>query len=354
TDIGPTMETTTDYVYIYSEDEIDYDNLAVHAPCVKDNIGSTFIPTVYSLLFVAGLLGNTLVLWVLIRCVKLRSMTDVSLLNLAVSDLLFVFSLPFLAYYAKDQWLFGDMMCKIILGCYSIGFYSGIFFVTLMSIDRYLAIVHAVYALRTRTVKYGTIASIVVWIASFLVSFPEIIYNQEINDNITTCRPKYPDSDLKTLKALHIFKMNVLGLLIPFGIMVFCYSCIIKRLLSCRSVKKQTIKLVFLVVMVFFLFWTPYNIVSFLDALQVFHVFDDCETNKRLDLSLQVTESIAYVHSCLNPLIYVFAGEKFQKHLARLLLRFIDCKILRNLQPTTSSVHSRSTSIVEHSSAIYN
>ncbi|XP_041104405.1 C-C chemokine receptor type 4-like [Polyodon spathula] len=351
-DIGSTMKTSTEHAYIYSEDEFDYNSSSEHAPCIKDNIGSTFLPTVYSLLFVTGLIGNALVLWVLIRCVKLRSMTDVSLLNLAVSNLLFVFSLPFLAYYAKDQWLFGDMMCKIVRGCYSIGFYSGIFFVTLMSIDRYLAIVHAVYALRTRTVKYGTIASIVVWIASFLVSFPEITYNQEITDNITTCRPKYPDSSIKTLKALHIFKMNVLGLLIPFGIMVFCYSCIRKKLLSCRSVKKQTIKLVFLVVIVFFFFWTPYNIVSFLDALQVFHVFDDCETNKRLDLSLQVTESIAYVHSCLNPLIYVFAGEKFRRHLSRLLFRFTDCKGLRSLQPTTISVYSKSTSIAEHSSGV--
>ncbi|XP_033854635.3 C-C chemokine receptor type 4-like [Acipenser ruthenus] len=342
-----------EYNYNDSE-EFDYNSLSEYVPCIKDNIGSTFLPTVYSLLFVTGLMGNTLVFWVLIKCVKLRSMTDVSLLNLAVSDLLFVFSLPFLACYAKDQWIFGGVMCKIILGCYSIGFYSGIFFVTLMSIDRYLAIVHAVYALRTRTVKYGTIASIVVWLVSLLVSFPEIIYNQKIDDNISTCRPKYPDSNIKPLTAVHIFKMNVLGLLIPLGIIVFCYSCIIKRLLSCRSVKKQTIKLVFLVVVVFFFFWTPYNIVSFLHALRVFHVFDDCETDKRLDLSLQVTESIAYVHSCLNPFIYVFAGEKFKKHLSRLLLRFIDCKALRDLEPTTSSVYSRSTSIVQHSSSKYN
>ncbi len=90
---------------------------------------------------------------------KLRSMTDICLLNLALADLLLVSSFPFLAHHARDQWIFGDVMCTVVLGVYSIGFYSVIFFIVLMSIDQYMAIVHDVLA---RT--YGILASVVIWI----------------------------------------------------------------------------------------------------------------------------------------------------------------------------------------------
>lgn len=75
--------------------------------CSTQNIkifGSVFFPFLYCVVFVFGLVGNSLVICVLIVCKKLTSMTDVYLLNLAISDLLFVLSLPFLAHYASDQW----------------------------------------------------------------------------------------------------------------------------------------------------------------------------------------------------------------------------------------------------------
>lgn len=103
--------------------------------------GELFLPPLYSLVFLFGLLGNSVVVFGLFKYKRLKSMTDVYLLNLAISDLLFVLSLPFWGYYAADQWVFGLGLCKLISWIYLVGFYSGIFFITLMSIDRYLAIV---------------------------------------------------------------------------------------------------------------------------------------------------------------------------------------------------------------------
>ncbi|MBN3299946.1 CCR4 protein, partial [Amia calva] len=283
-------------------------------------------------------------------------MTDVCLLNLAIADLLFVFSLPFLAHYARDEWIFGNAMCKIILGSYHIGFYSGIFFIMLMSIDRYLAIVHAVYALKARTPLYGAIASTVIWIVSFLASFPEIIHNAVKNENDKTCSPQYTTTEQsKNLRVFGIIKMNVLGLLIPLSIMVFCYAMIIRRLLTCRSSKKQTIRLVVLVVIMFFFCWTPYNIAAFFKAMEITGIYSSCESSKRIQLSLQITEAVAYSHSCLNPIVYVFVGEKFKRHLFKLLnqLPWVNCTILKSqLNSTTASMYSNTTSIADHSTVI--
>ncbi|XP_039593641.1 C-C chemokine receptor type 4-like [Polypterus senegalus] len=330
----------------------DYGSIPNAEPCDSIDFGKVFLPVIYSLLFIAGLLGNSLVLYVVARCVKLKSMTDICLLNLAISDLLFVFSLPLQAYYSADRWIFGDELCKMTMGAYYIGFFAGIFFITLMSIDRYLAIVHAVYAIKARTSFYGSIASAVVWVSALLASFPEIIYNR-LNKEESTCRPMYSDNETSHhLAILHNLKLNILGLLIPSFIMVYCYFRIIYRLSQCRTVKKQTIKLVYFIVAAFFIFWTPYNIVSFFDVLRKLGVFDDCESSNKIDLLLQITEAFAYVHSCLNPYIYVFVGEKFRRHLLH-NLPLSYCKVMkRRLTLTTVSTYEQSSSFAERSSGL--
>ncbi|NWR35298.1 CCR8 protein, partial [Tachuris rubrigastra] len=274
-------------------------------------------PVLYSLLFVTGLVGNALVVWVLTAFKKIKTMTDVYLLNLAVSDLLFVFSLPFLVQYSiMSQWTFGNAMCKIISSAYFIGFYSSVFFITIMSIDRYLAVVQSVYALKIRTAAHGVITSLVLWVIAILASVPDLIFYQEVNDNNQIkCIPHYPGGN-NGWKTFSNFEVNILGWLIPVGILIFCYHSILKNLQKCHTQNKyKAIKLVFIVVIVFFLFWTPINIVLFLDSLRNMYIIDDCQTSQRLDLAVELVEALSFVHCCLNPVIYVFVGEKFKKHL---------------------------------------
>ncbi|XP_030045919.1 C-C chemokine receptor type 4 [Microcaecilia unicolor] len=340
--------STTDMTY-----NDDYDSFPT--PCSKEsirNFGKQFLPSLYVLVFVFGLLGNSLVVWVLVQRERLKSMTDVYLLNLAISDLIFVFFLPFWAYYAVDQWVFGMELCKIISATYLVGFYSGIFFIMLMSIDRYLAIVHVVFAMKARTVTYGTITSIIVWAVAILASTPELVFNElQIDQNHTTCKSKY-SSYSKIWKIIHSLKISALGLLIPFAVMVFSYSMIIKVLLRCKNEKKKkAIRLIFIVMVVFFISWAPYNIVLFLQLLYELGIVNNCKISKELDYSLQVTEVIALIHCCLNPIIYVFLGEKFRKHLRVLFYKcslcvfFCDqCGFLnQSVSDSISSSHSQST-----------
>ncbi|XP_074842170.1 C-C chemokine receptor type 4 [Carettochelys insculpta] len=329
-------------LYEYSD---NYDVSA--APCTKEgvkNFGSHFLPTLYSLVFLLGLVGNTLVILVLFKYKRLKSMTDIFLLNLAISDLLFVFSLPFWSYYAADQWVFGDGLCKIISWIYLVGFYSGIFFIMLMSIDRYLAIVHAVLALRARTVTYGIITSLIVWLVAIFASAPELIFNESYKErNYTTCKPRYPDNSTNW-RFFFSLQVNILGLIIPSVVMIFCYSMIIKTLLYCRSEKKnKAVRMIFAVMIVFFVFWSPYNIVLFLLSLVDLGVLASCQVSKTLDYAIQVTETLAFFHCFLNPIIYFFMGEKFKKYVKLLFknwpvpgMLFKRCGLLATF-PTESS-----------------
>ncbi|XP_067368048.1 C-C chemokine receptor type 4 [Channa argus] len=348
---------TTEY-YDYS-DYPDYD----FGRCVYERHGARFLPTLYAMFFILGLLGNSLVIWVTVSGVRLRNMTDVCLLNLAIADLLLVCCLPFLAHQAWDEWLFGEAMCKMVLGIYNIVFYCGVFFITLMSIDRYLAIVHAVYAMRARTRSLGMIAAIVTWGAGFLASFPEVVFLKvQYNGTSQFCFPVYSTDPTGLLnshfwRVFSILKRNILGLLFPLLIMGFCYSQIIWTLLKSQKFKKQAIHVVLVAVAVFVCCWVPYNIALFFKALELLQVYTECNSSKAIVLVLQVTEAIAYSHSCLNPILYVFVGKKFRTNLLRLigrtpcgLCRLIKVYILQDRIP--GSVYSQTTSVDDRSTAM--
>lgn len=294
----------------------------IPSPCDGELIqkGSKLILVVfYCLLFVFGLLGNSLVILVLVICKKLKSITDVFLLNLALSDLLFVFSVPFQTHYQLYQWVFGAVMCKVVSGFYYIGFFSSMFFITLMSMDRYLAIVHAVYAMKVRTARLGTALSLAVWLTAIMATSPLLVFYQVASeDGILQCYPSYNHQTLKWKLFIH-FEMNILGLLIPFTILMFCYISILHHLKSCQNHNKtKAIKLVLLVVIASLLFWVPFNVVLFLTSLHNMHILDGCVMSQRLIYATHVTETISFTHCCVNPIIYAFMGEKFKKHLSEI------------------------------------
>lgn len=320
------METSTtskDYEVVT---EYDYGD---STPCQKGEVralGSQLLPPLYSLVFVIGLIGNILVVLVLVQYKRLKSMTSIYLLNLAVSDLLFLFTLPFwIDYNLKDNWGFSEGTCKLLSGLYYIGLYSEIFFMILLTIDRYLAIVHAVFALRARTVTFGIISSLIIWVLAILASIPGF-YFSKVQSEFThySCSLHFPHQHLKQWHQFQALKMNFLGLILPLVIMVVCYTGIIQILLRRPNEKKaRAVRLIFVIMILFFLFWTPYNLTVFISAFQDKFLTNECEQSKQLDLAIQVTEVIAYTHCCVNPIIYVFVGERFRKYLRQLFHRLL-------------------------------
>lgn len=288
-------------------------------PCDTELLlrGSTIhLAILYCILLVLGLLGNSLVILVLVACKKLRSITDIYLLNLAVSDLLFVFSFPFQTHYLLDQWVFGTTMCKVVSGLYYLGFFSSMFFITLMSVDRYLAIVHAVSAIKVRTARVGTALSLAVWLTAVIATVPLLVFYQvSLENGVLQCFPFFDEQSLRWKLSAH-FEINILGLLLPFTVLLFCYIRILQQLRGCLNHNRtRAIKLVLTVVIASLLFWVPFNVTLFLTSLHDMNILDGCVMKQRLALATHVTEVISFTHCCVNPVIYALIGEKFKKHL---------------------------------------
>nr|CAI9700140.1 unnamed protein product [Rangifer tarandus platyrhynchus] len=307
--------------------EYDYGDTT---PCQKVQeraFGAQLLPPLYSVVFVIGLIGNILVVLVLMQYKRLRSMTSIYLLNLAISDLIFLFTLPFwIDYKVKDDWVFGNAMCKLLSGFYFMGLYSEIFFIILLTIDRYLAIVHAVFALQARTVTFGIITSIVVWALAILASVPGFILSS-IPDAIS--HKVFPSgcdyAELEWFLA-SVYQHNIIFLL-SVGVILFCYVEILRTLFRSRSKRRhRTVRLIFTIVAAYFLSWAPYNLILFLQTLLKLGVIQSCEVSQQLDYALLICRNIAFSHCCFNPVLYVFVGVKFRRHLKSLLRRFWLCR----------------------------
>ncbi|NXD76998.1 XCR1 protein, partial [Halcyon senegalensis] len=272
----------------------------------------THLTTVlYTLAFLLSLLGNSLVLWILFKYENLTSLTNVFIMNLCVSDLVFSCMLPFWTVAQSFGWIFGEFLCKAVNAVFSIGYYSGVFFLTLMTILRYLSVVNPLLTLRSQTPCCGFLVSLVVWTGSILIVVPEVIHTsvQENLEGDKTC--DYADWKWK---KVDIYQRNVLFLL-SFGVIVFCYFKILIILLRAKSRRKhRTVKLILIIVMAFFLCWAPYNILSFLITFPP----PTCQYEKDSSLAFYISRKIAFSHCCLNPVLYVLVGVKFKRHLLRL------------------------------------
>ncbi|XP_030012932.1 C-C chemokine receptor type 2-like [Sphaeramia orbicularis] len=340
-----TSSPTDDYSYYYDND--------LPTPCnysSLSNFTKVFLPILYSLVFIVGFIGNGLVLCVLIKHRNQTNLTDICLFNLALSDLLFILTLPLYSHYsAVGQWVFGDFMCHLSGGMHDTGFYSSIFFMVAMTLDRYMIIMYAHKVAKYRTLKMGITLSGVVWMLSLCASLPSFIFTKETVRSFDKQCDYIPDSN--TWKMYSVIATNILGLVIPFLVMVICYSRIIPTLMHIRSAKKhRVVRLIISIMVVFFLFWGPYNIILFLDFLQsedVGILKMPCDMDKNLKISLTVTETIAFTHCCLNPIVYAFVGQKFMKRSLELLRKWAPGILFsRHLSDSSfrkSSVSSRSS-----------
>lgn len=264
-------------------------------------------PVLYSTILIVGLLGNALVLWILIRSRHRCSLTDVCLLNLAVSDLLFLVSLPVWAHSAVDEWVFGTFVCHTVTGLFMTGLYSSVFFMVLVTLDRYVIVVykHSICS-RKRPAKMALV--LFVWMLSLFASLPNIVFAKvKVKANLkASCRSDFPEG----AAWMSFTYLNVLSWILPLIITSICFC----RILSSKPEGKHSMVILLLAVLtVYFFFWTPYNIVTFLEFLQTEKHLLSCEGHAGLTLAKQCVEAIALSHCCLNPIIYTCAGQKFRR-----------------------------------------
>ncbi|XP_070542879.1 somatostatin receptor type 5-like isoform X2 [Ptychodera flava] len=273
------------------------------------------IPVVYGCIIVLGLLGNGLVIFVTIKRRSSSSVPSVYVLNLAVADFLFMIALSLLLYqHAFNNWIFGPVICKLAVSFDGLNQFTSVYTLTLMSIDRYLAIAHALRSISFRTVHNARVICFFTWVFSAVFVLPLWMYGDvdpQYNGTVL-CKTNWPYPEFEIVFVLYTF---VLGFVLPLFIIIASYACMLRYLVitkrpsstrsTSRNESKRVAVLVFAIVAAFVVCWLPFYVVHLTGALTGIETF-------AMTISFVISICLSYANSCINPLIYTFIGRRFR------------------------------------------
>uniref|UniRef100_A0A8D2LRW4 G-protein coupled receptor 15 n=1 Tax=Varanus komodoensis TaxID=61221 RepID=A0A8D2LRW4_VARKO len=305
-----------------------------------------FLPVLYSIVFIVGIVGNILLIGSLIFKRHIQRQIDIFIINLAFSDSAFLITLPF--WVDKEiysgLWRSGTFFCKGSSYIISVSMHCSIFLLTGMSVDRYLAILYPLVARRFRTKQHSIRFCICIWILSCLLGLPTLRSRDlQIYSDDTYCM----DTTTVFTHKIESLLMLFFGFFVPLLSILTCYYSIIKKL--CQHYQRtgphdkklrKSIKIVFIVVSAFVFSWTPFNIFKF-----IFLVFDFeelqphfCFISNIAYVGMQLCGPFAFAHSCANPLIYFFFDDYIRKSM---LLCIHPCTKASNIGTSSDTTDSR-------------
>uniref|UniRef100_A0AAY4AI56 G-protein coupled receptors family 1 profile domain-containing protein n=1 Tax=Denticeps clupeoides TaxID=299321 RepID=A0AAY4AI56_9TELE len=242
----------------------------------------------YCVIFIVSLLGNLFLLWALLKQENLRKTSSLLLLHLTASDLLFVLPLPVWVVHHVYGWPFGEAACRLLNGAIFLGLYSYMAFLSAMTVHRYRAVVHAVSAsVQTSGGFRVHLCCALLWLVCVMSSVPEVMFSSIMESpEGTLC----VSTQQTTLTLVEI------------------YTSRIKK-------RDEAVRLIFCIVIGFFICWAPFNIFLFIHSLNILNLFPlDYTSSVWTHL---VTHTLAYFHCCLNPIVHIFGGGKFRRYLRR-------------------------------------
>ncbi|NWX50138.1 CLTR2 protein, partial [Steatornis caripensis] len=296
--------------------EMTLDNFANGSfNCTIDGFKQVIYPIMYLFIFFLGAVGNGLSIYVFFQPLQRKTSVNIYMQNLAVSDLMFVSTLPFRAtyYLLGSRWIFGDIICRIMTYTLYVNMYCSIYFLTVLSMVRFIAIVYPFKLWKVTNTKYSRITCAAIWI--FVLAAASPLLNKGIAgySNLAKCLDLHPSSTHRLL-MMNSFVL-IVGFILPFCTIIVCYIFAIKALLKSKTPQckkavchKKALSTIIITLIVFLLCFLPYHV---LRTVHLMH--SSCsQANLPMHKALVVTLCLAAMNSCLDPVLYYFAAENFK------------------------------------------
>ncbi|XP_045387274.1 C5a anaphylatoxin chemotactic receptor 1 [Lemur catta] len=313
------MENSTGFDYS------SYDNFDLDPNVSVDNRSDTLHPLnilallIFAIVFLVGVPGNALVVWVTAFEVK-RAVNAIWFLNLAVADLLSCLALPilFTSIIQHNHWPFGEAACRVLPSLILLNMYASILLLATISADRLALVFDPIWCQNFRGARLAWVACSVAWGLAVLLTIPSFLYRTLHEEHFppkTICGLDY-GGDGKHKERIVACVRLVVGFLWPLFTLTFCYTFLLLRTWSRRATRStKTLKVVVAVVASFFIFWLPYQVTGMMMAL----LPPSSSTFKQVQKVDSLCISLAYVNCCINPVIYVVAGQGFHSRLRKSL-----------------------------------
>ncbi|KAH8367290.1 hypothetical protein KR200_010772 [Drosophila serrata] len=337
-----------------ANDSMEYDAESV----ALERIVSTIVPVFFGIIGFAGLLGNGLVILVVVANQQMRSTTNLLIINLAVSDILFViFCVPFTATdYVLPEWPFGNVWCKFVQYMIVVTCHCSVYTLVLMSFDRFLAVVHPVTSMSLRTERNATLAIMCAWITIVTTAIPVALSHSvriyQYHGNAGTACVFSTEEEVWSLVGFQV-SFFLSSYVAPLTLICFLYIGMLARLwksapgckpsAESRKGKRRVTRMVVVVVLAFAICWLPIHVILVLKALDLYGA-------SHLSVIIQIiSHVVAYTNSCINPILYAFLSDNFRKAFRKVVWCGSPPPLMTNQQmtKTTRTATGNGTSNVE-------
>ncbi|KAG9467709.1 hypothetical protein GDO78_014435, partial [Eleutherodactylus coqui] len=269
-----------------------------------------FLITLLTCVFIFGTIFNSLAVWVF--CFKMKKWTEtrVFMMSLLFSDCCLLFTLPFRIYTTQHPWPLGDSWCNALLSVYFMNTYMSIAVITLISMDRYVAIKFPIKARTLRSPKKAALACGIIWLVYISIRLYLALGAKWRNGE--SCFRK--DTVMPLKRALYF---TVFGSCLPMVILIFCSTQIIltlkkKEKTSMNEEKdiKKSISIVKTNLAIFLFCFLPFstgNIVRFV----IESIGSDCSLIKLINDIYYAAQGLSDLNCCLDSICYYFVAKEF-------------------------------------------
>ncbi|XP_043973258.1 C-X-C chemokine receptor type 3-like [Gambusia affinis] len=279
---------------------------------------AAWIPILFSILVIVGLLGNGLLLAVLARKRRPWRVLDSFILQLGMVDILLLLTLAF--YATHDTQTCGWCSQTVLRVCgafFKINLYVGAFLLVCICLDQCLFSIHADRCRSHRT-SLAILGCLLTWIISITLAVLDWIFlvNTESMPGKALSAHSHPKTKVDWQLISHVLHLGV-GFLLPALIqIVFCSHIMIQCKSNCRS-RMKAVLFILSLVGVFLLCWTPYNITLLIDTIS--YTSKDFLKNffvdhiNSLKAAVKVTSAVSCISACVRPPLYFLFCGNFRK-----------------------------------------
>ncbi|XP_016853088.1 putative P2Y purinoceptor 10 isoform X1 [Anolis carolinensis] len=286
---------------------------------------ATLYAATYTVIFIPGLLGNGIALWVLCRFINKKNKAVIFMMNLAAADLAHIISLPLrMYYYINHSWPFGGFLCQLCFYLKYLNMYASICFLTCISIQRYLFLRHPFKA-KDWKCRYDVAISAAIWIVVGAACLPlPILRSPSLTNSTNTC---FADLGVRQLNMgtsiAMVLVAELSGFLLPLVIILYCTWKMRQSLqeshapLQHANEKQKAWRMILGCAAVFFICFTPYHVNFPLFMMVKQEAIRDCSARRRTLYFHSISLCLASLNCCLDPIIYYFMTSEFQEKLFR-------------------------------------
>ncbi|XP_062239690.1 cholecystokinin receptor type A [Platichthys flesus] len=365
------------------------------------DINQTVRIFLYSLIFLLSVVGNSLIVAVLVRNRRMRTVTNLFLLSLSISDLMVsLVCIPFtLIPNLMRDFVFGAGMCKLVMYFMGVSVSVSTFNLVAISLERYSAICNPLTSRSWQTKSHAAKVITATWVASSILMLPYPIsstlkpFTRLNNSTGHMCRLVWPND---AIQQSWYVSLLLLLFLIPGIVMMTAYGLISlelyrgikfelssrkssrerqcstgsikpgdndgcymlpskKRSITCSfshsstkptavarvssssstanlMAKKRVVRMLLVIVFLFFLCWTPVFVVN------AWQAFDRRSAYRLTGAPISFIHLMSYTSACVNPIIYCFMNKRFRKGM---LSTFSCCSCIRRSGSGGSAISTR-------------